>query len=260
MVIKKSRFIFLLSLVILLIANGRALAVGYYCEMDSTEYTCKERDGEVLSGGYVNLTECEKECNNINDLKLSQKILDGNFKQLGGGDINLTQLTPEVAKQLLENSRESGVYGTYGKYGVSTIHMDKLTSLSRESAEILAQLKVSTISLRGLQSISPEVARELAKFEGDTFYLNGLISISDEAAKELAGFKGKGIYFDNGHVFMSKESSKTLKKITKSTHSSDIIGNIISIVLRGIVYGFYPMTVTLLPVSLFLSFIIKKPR
>ena len=69
----------------------------------------------------------------------------------------------------------------------------KLTALSPEAAQCLANWKGKDLFLNELTTLSPSAARQLADWKGEWLGLNGLKDLSPETAAYLAKWKGKGL-------------------------------------------------------------------
>ncbi len=69
----------------------------------------------------------------------------------------------------------------------------KLTALSPQAAQCLANWSGKDLFLNELTALEPEVARQLAQWKGTWLGLNGIKELSPEAATYLAQWKGKGL-------------------------------------------------------------------
>ena len=103
---------------------------------------------------------------------------DGRFLALNG----LDTITPS-ALNILAN------------FGGSTLIFSKLSSMSLETAQAMAQVKVFELYLNGLTSIDGASATELAKFKGGFLSL-GLKTLDMASAQALATFNGEVVYLN----------------------------------------------------------------
>ena len=85
---------------------------------------------------------------------------------------------------------------------------NRLTTLSPEVAQALAQHGVGHLHLNGLTTLSPKAAKALAQYKGGLSF-NGLTTLSDEAATALA--QHKGTLSLDGPTKFSREAAAALR-------------------------------------------------
>lgn len=127
----------------------------------------------------------------LNSLPLAKKIA----AQWGEVRLAVTTLTPEVAAELArsrgvsEDRSRPGVVIRRGDKSASILRFDRLTSLSKEVAQVLAGAD-GVLVLNGLESLEADIAEQLALRKG-TLVLNGIKELSVETATALSVFPGE---------------------------------------------------------------------